>query len=92
MLVYCLWPSKIFCKVSNGTSNVTKIAQIDEGMNKICLFQVKGVTGMMWVGTYDQFAFQDLWTSLYFLFISNSFAKDLDGTPNTKKSLKSTKE
>jgi hypothetical protein len=33
-----------------------KIIQIDEGMNEICLLQVKGVMGM-WVGTYDQFVF-----------------------------------
>jgi hypothetical protein len=29
---------QFFCKASNGTSNATKIIQIDEGMNKICLF------------------------------------------------------
>jgi hypothetical protein len=37
-----------------------KIIQINEGLSKICLFQVKGVMGMMWVGTYDQFAFWSL--------------------------------
>jgi len=47
----------MFCKVSDGASNATKMTEIDEGMNKICLLQVKGVIGMMWVGTYDQFAF-----------------------------------
>jgi hypothetical protein len=42
---------KRFCKVSDGASNATKISQINEGMTKICLFQMKGVMGMMWVGT-----------------------------------------
>jgi hypothetical protein len=40
-------PSKSFRKVSDGASNATKIAQIDEGMINICLFQMKGVMGMM---------------------------------------------
>jgi hypothetical protein len=43
-------------KASNGTSNATKFAQINEGLNKICILQVKGVMGM-WVGIYNQFAF-----------------------------------
>jgi hypothetical protein len=38
--------------VSDDTSNATKIVQIDEGFNKVCFFQVKGVMGM-WVDTYD---------------------------------------
>jgi len=41
-----------FCKASNGAFNVTKIVQIDEGLSKICVLQVKGVMGM-WVGIYD---------------------------------------
>jgi hypothetical protein len=51
MPIYFLFPSKRFCKVSNDASNATKFVQIDEGMSKICLLQVKGVMGMMWVGT-----------------------------------------
>jgi hypothetical protein len=56
-------------------------------MNKICLRQVKGVMGMMWVGKYDQFAFWNLRSldiiilSLYF----NFFCKFLDGTSNATK-------
>jgi hypothetical protein len=37
-----LWSSKRFFSPSLGTSNATKIIIINEGMNKICLFQVKG--------------------------------------------------
>jgi hypothetical protein len=48
-LLYYLFTSKSFCKASKGTSNAKQIAQVDEGMNKICLFQVKGVMGMMWL-------------------------------------------
>jgi len=48
-----------FCKASDGAINATKIVQIDEGLNKICVLQVKGVMGM-WVGIYDQFAFWSL--------------------------------
>ncbi len=47
---------QIFCKALDGAFNATKIVQIDEGLNKICILQVKGVMGM-WVGIYDQFAF-----------------------------------
>jgi hypothetical protein len=60
MPTYCLWPSKRFYKVSDDAFNATKIVQIDEGTSKICLLQMKGVTGMMWVATYDQFAFKNL--------------------------------
>jgi hypothetical protein len=56
MSLYCLCTSKRFCKYSNDTSSATKITQIDEGMTKICLLQVKEVMDM-WVGTYDEFAF-----------------------------------
>ncbi len=35
------------CKASDGMSNATKIVQIDERMNKICLLQMKGVMGML---------------------------------------------
>jgi hypothetical protein len=45
-----------FCKALAGAVNATKIVQIDEGLNKICILQVKGVI-RMWVGIYDQFAF-----------------------------------
>jgi len=45
-----------FCKALDGAFNANKIVQIDEGLNKICVLQVKGVMGM-WVGIYDQFAF-----------------------------------
>jgi len=45
-----------FCKALAGAVNTTKIVKIDEGLNKICILQVKGVIGM-WVGIYDQFAF-----------------------------------
>jgi len=48
-----------FSKALDGAFNVTKIVQIDEGSNKICILQVKGVMGM-WVGIYDQFAFWSL--------------------------------
>jgi hypothetical protein len=48
-----------FCKALDGAFNATKIVQIDEGLNKICILQVKGVMGM-WVGIYDQFAFWSL--------------------------------
>jgi len=37
------WSSKSFYSPSFGVFYATKIVQIDEGMNKICLFQVKGV-------------------------------------------------
>jgi hypothetical protein len=50
-----------FCKALNGAFNATKIVQIDEGLNKICILQVKGLMGM-WVDIYDQFAF---WMSIY---------------------------
>jgi len=47
MALYCLFTFKTFCKVSNGASNATKNAQVDEGMSKICLLQVKRVIGIM---------------------------------------------
>jgi len=53
MPLYCF---QRFCKTSDGAN---KIVQIDEGLNKICVLQVKGVMGM-WVGIYDQFAFWSL--------------------------------
>jgi hypothetical protein len=53
-----------------------KIIQIDEGMSKICLLQVKGVMGMMWVGTYDQFAFYNI-RSLEVIILSLHFKKVL---------------
>jgi hypothetical protein len=56
MPLYCF---QRFCKASDGAFNATKIVQIDEGLNKICILQVKGVMGM-WVGIYDQFAFWSL--------------------------------
>jgi hypothetical protein len=49
MSLYCF---QRFCKASDGAINATKIVQIDEGLNKICILQVKGVMGM-WVGIYD---------------------------------------
>jgi hypothetical protein len=55
----CLFTFKTFCKALDVASNATKIAQINEGMSKICLLQMKGVMGM-WVNTYDQFAFCSL--------------------------------
>jgi hypothetical protein len=57
--LYCFYTSKTFCKVLNVASNLTKITQIDEGMSKKCLLQMKGVMGM-WVHTYNQFAFWSL--------------------------------
>jgi hypothetical protein len=33
---------KRFCKGLDGAFNATKIVQIDEGLNKICILQVKG--------------------------------------------------
>jgi hypothetical protein len=56
MPLYYLCTSKIFCNTLDGASNATKMAQIDKGLNKICILQVKGVIGM-WVGIYNQFAF-----------------------------------
>jgi hypothetical protein len=38
MPLYCF---QRFCKISNGPFNATKIVQIDEGLNKICVLQVK---------------------------------------------------
>ncbi len=73
-MLCCFWSSKIFCSPSFGASYVTKIVQINKGMNMICLFQVKGVTGMMWVGTYDQFAFYNL-RSLEVIILSLHFKK-----------------
>jgi len=49
MSLYCFCTSKRFCKALDGTRNAKKIAQINEGISKICLFQVKGVMGMMWL-------------------------------------------
>jgi hypothetical protein len=57
-----------FCKALDGAFNVTKIVQIDEGLNKICILQVKGVIGM-WVGIYDQFAFWSLTSLVVNVFI-----------------------
>jgi hypothetical protein len=56
MPLYCF---ENFCKASDGAFNATKIVQIDEGLNKICVLQVKGVMGT-WVGIYDQFVFWSL--------------------------------
>jgi hypothetical protein len=55
-LLCCFGSSKKKFNPLLGASNSTKIVQIDEGFSKIHLLQVKGVMGMMWVGTYDQFA------------------------------------
>jgi hypothetical protein len=60
MSLYCLCTSKICCKTLDGATNATKIAQIDKGLNKICILQMKGVMGIMWVVTYGQFAFWSL--------------------------------
>jgi hypothetical protein len=38
----------MFCEALDVPSNATKVVQINEGMSKICLFQMKGVMGM-WV-------------------------------------------
>jgi hypothetical protein len=51
---------KICCRTLDGATNAAKIAQIDKGLNKICILQMKGVMGMMWVVTYDQFTFWSL--------------------------------
>jgi hypothetical protein len=64
---------KICCKTLDGATNATKIVQIDKGLNKICILQMKGVMGMMWVVTYDQFTF---W-SLRSLDITLLFSKSL---------------
>ncbi len=37
-----------FHKTLDGVFNATKIVQIDEGLNKICILQMRGVMGM-WV-------------------------------------------
>jgi hypothetical protein len=57
--LYCVYTSNLFGKTSNGTSDATKITQMDGIMNKICFFQVKGVIGM-WVVTSDQVAIWSL--------------------------------
>jgi hypothetical protein len=49
MSLYCLCTSKKFCKALDGTRNAKNIAQINEGISKICLFQVTRVMGMMWL-------------------------------------------
>jgi len=49
MSFYCF---QRLCKASDGAFNATKIVQIDEGLSKICILQVKRVMGM-WVGIYD---------------------------------------
>ncbi len=56
MSFYCF---QRFCKASDGAFNAKKNVQIDEGLSKICILQVKRVMGM-WVGIYDQFAFWSL--------------------------------
>jgi hypothetical protein len=43
---YWFWSPKTFCSPSFDASYATKIIQIDEGMSKIWLFQVKGIMGM----------------------------------------------
>jgi hypothetical protein len=48
-----------FFKALDGVFHATKIVQIEEGLNKIFIFQVKGIM-RMWVGIYDQFAFWSL--------------------------------
>jgi len=49
MSFYCF---QRFCKASDGAFNAKKNVQIDEGLSKICVLQVKQVMGM-WVGIYD---------------------------------------
>jgi len=78
MPLYCLCTSKIVCKTLNGASNATKMAQIDKGLNKICILQTKGVMGMMWVATYDQLTFWSLRCLDVTLFFQR-FCKALDG-------------
>jgi len=50
-LLCCFGSSKKKFNPLLGASNSTKIIQIDEGFSKIHLLQVKGVMGMMLVGT-----------------------------------------
>ncbi len=78
MPLYCLCTSKIVCKTLDGASNATKMAQIDKGLNKICILQMNGVMGMMWVATYDQFTFWSLRCLDVTLFFQRFF-KALDG-------------
>jgi hypothetical protein len=49
----------MFCKALDVPSNATKVVQINEGMSKICLFQMKG-SWACGLSTYDQFAFWSL--------------------------------
>jgi hypothetical protein len=44
--LYWFWSPKAFFSPSFDASYATKIIQIGERMNKICLFQVKGIMGM----------------------------------------------
>jgi hypothetical protein len=44
MSLYCF---QRFCKDLDGAFNAIIFFQIDEGLNKICMFQMKGVMGMM---------------------------------------------
>jgi hypothetical protein len=56
MSLYCF---QRFCKASDGAFNARKLVQIDEGLRKICVLQVKGVMGMC-VGNYHSFVFWSL--------------------------------
>jgi len=75
MSLYYLCTSKIFCNTLDGASNATKMAQIDKGLNKICILQMKGVISMMWVATYDQFTFWSLRCLDVILFFFKDFVK-----------------
>ncbi len=76
-----------------SASYATKIVQIDEGMSKICLFQVKGVTCMMRIGTYDQFAFQSLKSlDAIFLAFKKGFVKFQMALPQLFKLFKTNKK
>jgi hypothetical protein len=47
-LLCCLWSLKQFCSPSPSTSKATKISQINEGMNKICLYKWRGLWACGW--------------------------------------------
>jgi hypothetical protein len=49
MPFYCF---QRFCKALDGAFNATKIVQIDEGLNKMSVLQLRAVLGM-WVDIYD---------------------------------------
>jgi hypothetical protein len=75
---------KIFCKTLDGASNATKIIQIDKSLNMICILQMKGVVGKMWVATYDQFTFWSI-RCLDVTHCFQRFHKTLDGAFNATK-------